>query len=162
MIPTPPSGGAPQRWGPSKLPKTPCQPQPSSKTRQPKPTIQTTKTTDHPAKQPDHPSISAQKTQQPPAEPKSPLAAADEQASRPTPHSRQCQNDRTLKLSRQSHETRTWQGSITLCYFWENCSRAQLGGWAAGLRRRALSLSETKARGSHAFESATQRRAFGR
>ena len=79
MIPTPPSGGAPQRWGPSKLPKTPCQPQPSSKTRQPKPTIQTTKTTDHPAKQPDHPSISAQKTQQPPAEPKSPLAAADEQ-----------------------------------------------------------------------------------
>ena len=80
VIPTPPSGGAPQRWGPSKPPKSPCQPRQSSKTRPHKTNTQTTKIDDHPANQPDHPSTRCPKRQQrQPAEPKSPLAAADEQ-----------------------------------------------------------------------------------
>ena len=72
VIPQPPSGGAPQRWGPSKPPKSPCQPRQSSKTRPHKTNIQTTKTDDHPANQPDHPSIKAQKTQTPARRNKSP------------------------------------------------------------------------------------------
>ncbi|WP_227439423.1 hypothetical protein, partial [Methylobacterium sp. W2] len=47
------------------------------------------------------------KTQQPPAEPKSPLAAADEQASRPSPRTRQCQKHRSGGFSRHMHDGET-------------------------------------------------------